>query len=341
MEVNMLNFNQSRFEKVISDALAMRPGIEKAVDEIVERGFSNLFFIGVGGTYAHALPIKYWLDSETDIESHVEIASEFMARKHRRFSKDSVCIFSTRSGNTKEILEAAKFCQDAGARVFVYVSNPDTPIYDHADYLVQSFAEDDHLGEAIYLYMYMLVARLLDKVGEIDDYEAFMSDLEQIAPYLVRGKERYDSVAEQFATRYKDYTYHMVVGAGMVWGEAYDYAMCILEEMQWIHAKSIHSAEFFHGTLEMVEKDTSLLVLQGVDEGRPQTERVLRFAKHITEHTTVFDTEEVELPFKSYKYKKLMSPMVVYSLLERLSRHLEDKRNHPLTTRRYYRQFDY
>ena len=28
----MLNFNQSRFEKVISDALAMRPGIEKAVD---------------------------------------------------------------------------------------------------------------------------------------------------------------------------------------------------------------------------------------------------------------------------------------------------------------------
>lgn len=337
----MLNFDRPRFEKVIGDALAMRADIEKAVDEIVEQGFSNLFFIGVGGTYAHALPIKLWLDSETDIESHVEIAAEFMSVRNRRFNKDSVCIFSTRSGNTKEILQAAKFCQDAGARTFVYVSNPDTPIYEHADYIVQSFAEDDHLGEAIYLFMYLFLARLLHRVGELDDYEGFMKQLEAIAPYLVRGKEQYDSVAEAFAKKYKDYTYHMVAGAGMVWGEAYDYAMCILEEMQWIHAKSIHSAEFFHGTLELVEEDTSILVLNGVDETRHLTERLLKFADHITKNVTVFDTQDVDLPFEEFKWKKLMSPMVVYSLLERLSRHLEHERNHPLTTRRYYRQFDY
>ena len=30
------------------------------------------------------------------------------------------------------------------------------------------------------------------------------------------------------------------IGGGMLWGEAYDYAMCILEEMQWIRTKSIH-----------------------------------------------------------------------------------------------------
>lgn len=337
----MLNFDQARFEKMVGDALAMRAGIEKAVDEIVEQGFSNLFFIGVGGTYAHALPIKYWLDSETDIESHVEIASEFMSIGHRRFSKDSVCIFSTRSGNTKEILQAAKFCQDAGARTMVYVSNPDTPIYDHADYIVQSYAEDDHLGEAIYLFMYMFVTRLLHRLGELDDYPDFMEKLESITPYLVRAKEKYDGIAEAFAKKYKDYTYHMVAGAGMVWGEAYDYAMCILEEMQWIHARAIHSAEFFHGTLEMVEEDTSIIVLKGVDEGRPLTDRLLKFADHITKNVTIFDTQDVELPFEAFKWKKLMSPMVIYSLLERLSRHLENERNHPLTTRRYYRQFDY
>ncbi len=337
----MLSFNRPRFEKVIADALAMRPDIEKAVDEIVEQGFSNLFFIGVGGTYAHALPIKFWLDSETDIESHVEIAAEFMAIRHRRFSKDSVCIFSTRSGNTKEILQAAEFCRKAGARTVVYVSNPDSPIYEHADYAVQSYAEDDHLGEAIYLFMYMFLARLLHHTGDLDDYGKFMADLEAITPYLIRGKEQYDSVAEAFAKKYKDYSYHMVTGSGMMWGEAYDYAMCILEEMQWIHAKSIHSAEFFHGTLELVEPDTSILVLHSTDETRPLTDRLLRFAEKITEHVTVFDTQDIELPFEAYRWKKLMSPMVVYSLLERLSRHLEHEREHPLTTRRYYRQFEY
>lgn len=36
------------------------------------------------------------------------------------------------------------------------------------------------------------------------------------------------------AVEHKDTDYHMVIGSGMLWGEAYDYAMCILEEMQWI-----------------------------------------------------------------------------------------------------------
>lgn len=337
----MFNFNSERFEKVIADALAMRPAIEKAVDAVVEKGFSNLFFIGVGGTYAHALPIKYWLDSETTIESHVQIASEFMSINHNAFSKDSLCIFSTRSGNTKEILEATKFCQDAGARTFVYVCNENTPVEKYADYLVRSYAEDDHLGEAIYLFMYMLLARLLHHMGEMSDYESFMFGLENITPYLLAGKEQYEETSKSFAEKYKDYDYHIVAGAGMVWGEAYDYAMCILEEMQWIKTKAIHSAEFFHGTLELVEKDTSILVLNGADEGRALTERLLRFADKITKHVTVFDTVTVELPFEKIKYKKLLSPLVVYTLLERLSRHLESIRNHPLTTRRYYRQFEY
>ena len=57
----MFNFNVERYEKVVNDAIALRPQIEKAVDEICQQGFSNLFFIGCGGTYAHSLPMMYWL----------------------------------------------------------------------------------------------------------------------------------------------------------------------------------------------------------------------------------------------------------------------------------------
>ena len=62
------------------------------------------------------------------------------------------------------------------------------------------------------------------------------------------------------AEDFKDTDYHMVIGSGMLWGEAYDYAMCILEEMQWIKTKSIHAAEFFHGTIELCEEGTSLIL---------------------------------------------------------------------------------
>ena len=51
----------------------------------------------------------------------------------------------------------------------------------------------------------------------------------------------------------------MLVGSGNLWGSTYCFAMCYLEEMQWIHTKSITAPEFFHGTLELLEEDTSIM----------------------------------------------------------------------------------
>ena len=42
----MFNFDEPRYEKVVSDALALRPQIEAAVDKVCEQGYSNIFFIG-------------------------------------------------------------------------------------------------------------------------------------------------------------------------------------------------------------------------------------------------------------------------------------------------------
>ena len=42
----MFNFNVPRYEKVVNDAIALRPQIEAAVDEICKEGYSNIFFIG-------------------------------------------------------------------------------------------------------------------------------------------------------------------------------------------------------------------------------------------------------------------------------------------------------
>lgn len=73
----MFNFDEPRYEKVVSDALALRPQIEAAVDKVCEQGYSNIFFIGCGGTWAHTLPMKYWVETTTaDVDVHCEIAAE-------------------------------------------------------------------------------------------------------------------------------------------------------------------------------------------------------------------------------------------------------------------------
>ena len=45
----------------------------------------------------------------------------------------------------------------------------------------------------------------------------------------------------------------MFIGSGALWGETILFSMCILEEMQWKRTRYITSADFFHGTLELVE----------------------------------------------------------------------------------------
>lgn len=337
----MFNFDVARYEKVVRDAIALRPEIEAAVDKVCSEGYTNLFFIGCGGTYAHSLPMKYWLDTTSQIETHSVIAAEFVQMGHKKLTKDSVCIFSTRSGNTKEIVQALQFCKAAGARTMVYVSNDNTPACEYADYKFYSFAEDDCLCEAIYTYMITLLGRFMKNEGTFHKYDDFICQYAQIVPYLLKAKEQYEERCAIMAAEHKNTNYHMVIGSGMLWGEAYDYAMCILEEMQWIKTKSIHAAEFFHGTLELVEKDTSLILFYGEDETRPLMDRVMNFSKKISKVISVFDTKDVELPFVEPEFRKIVSPMVMYVITERLSCFLEKERKHPLTTRRYYRQMDY
>jgi fructoselysine-6-phosphate deglycase len=117
--------------------------------------------------------------------------------------------------------------------------------------------------------------------------------------------------------------------------------MCILEEMQWIRTRPVHAADFFHGTLELVEPGVGVFVFKGEDSCRPLSDRVENFARRYTDRVRVLDAAEAELPGVSPRVRALISPIVLATQLERLSAHLEVLRDHPLTTRRYYKRVEY
>lgn len=79
------------------------------------------------------------------------------------------------------------------------------------------------------------------------------------------------------------------VGGGEMWGETYLFSMCILEEMQWKRTKAVTSAELFHGTLELVEKDTCVFLIKGTGACRQLDERAQRFLEQHTNKLTVID----------------------------------------------------
>ncbi len=103
----------------------------------------------------------------------------------------------------------------------------------------------------------------------------------------------------------------------------------------------MHASDFFHGTLELVEKDVSVILFKGEDALRPLADRIENFAPSYTDRLTVLDTADFELPGISAETRTLISPVLLATVLERISAHLEVLRDHPLTTRRYYKKVAY
>ena len=134
----------------------------------------------------------------------------------------------------------------------------------------------------------------------------------------------------------------MWIGGAEMWGEVYLFSMCILEEMQWKRTKSVSSAEFFHGTLELLEKDVPLFLVKGEGKCRPLDDRVERFAAKITDNLVVFDPREYALAGIDEQFRWLLAPCIISTLLvDRLAAHFEHYTGHSLDIRRYYRQFEY
>ncbi|NKX52094.1 sugar isomerase, partial [Arthrobacter deserti] len=165
--------------------------------------------------------------------------------------------------------------------------------------------------------------------------------LQALPELLVDVKASFEDRAQALAEEIKDETYHIITGAGSTWPEAYYYGMCILEEMQWIRTRPVHASDFFHGTLELVGEGVSVIILKGEVAMRPLSERVEKFAPRFTDKVRVLDTKDFALPGISEATRALVSPVLLATVFERLSAHLEVLRNHPLTTRRYYKKLEY
>ncbi|MCX2643689.1 SIS domain-containing protein, partial [Klebsiella pneumoniae] len=89
--------------------------------------------------------------------------------------------------------------------------------------------------------------------------------------------------------------YMLWIGGAELWGEVYLFSMCSLEAIRWKRPKSVSSAEFFHGTLELLEKEVPLFLVKGEGRCRARDERVERSAGQITEHLVVIDPRDYPL----------------------------------------------
>ena len=193
-----------------------------------------------------------------------------------------------------------------------------------------------------YLSMFGLFYGLLNCNGDFPEYDQFVEALAKLPDTLVDAQKKFDEPADAIAKKYFNADYMMWIGSGELWGEVYLFSMCILEEMQWIRTKSITSPEFFHGTLELVEKDMPVFLVKSAGVYRTLDERAEKFLKEHTDNLIVIDVMDYMIPGLKPEFAPLVAPIISTAVLNgRLSKHIESYTGHDLDMRRYYRQFEY
>ena len=336
----MLNFDEARFLRIQSGAVAQVEPIDEILRACLPRA-ENLFFLGTGGAAILMEPAVQLLERRSRFPVFRETAAELTISGSLHLGPRSIVVMPSLSGTTAESVAAMAYCRERGATVISLVGNADTPLGKGADHAIVNFAEDDTSSESFYIQSLAIALSVMSYRGEFADFAELKADMHKLPAALVEAKRAYEPAAERLAETIKDEKYHIISGAGSTWPQAFYYGMCILEEMQWIRTRPVHASDFFHGTLELVEKDVSVVLLKGEDEYRPLVERVETFARRYTDKLRVIDTATFALPGIAQSTRRLISPIVLATVLERLSVHLEAKRAHPLTTRRYYKRVDY
>jgi fructoselysine-6-phosphate deglycase len=337
----MLNFDADRFLKIETGAVALAAEIDAAAARYVAEGIDSVFFLGTGGAAILMYPAAALLAQRSRLKVFTEKSAELVLTDHRALGPRSLVVIPSLSGTTKESIAALEFCRARGARIVTLVGHADTPLGQAADRAFVNFAEDDTSSESFYIQGLLIALSLLKHRGEAHLHEIVMPALAQLPRALLQAKSSFEARAAALADKFRNEPYHIITGAGSAWPQAFYYGMCILEEMQWIRTRPVHASDFFHGTLELVEKGVSVILLKSEDEFRPLGDRVEQFAQAYTDKLTVIDPAEADLPDMPQAFRALISPVILATELERLSAHIEHRRNHPLTMRRYYKRVAY
>lgn len=331
----MLNFDEAKVKQDHQNGVDMIPEVEKVVDQICDEGYDNIFLFGIGGTLLYAGQIMHTAKQlGCSLPLYLENATDFLYEGNKKFTKNSVVVIASLSGNTIEVEAAIDKAHEVGARVIGYVEVPESPLAKKVDHLVTTVG-----GE--YYWWYTVVLRFMKNAGEFDAYDKLTSQMKNLPDAVVQIYKDADEEMKNYAEKYCDEPITYLVGSGNLEDWAVCYGMCIMEEMQWMRTRPISAANFFHGTLEVIERDIPVILIKGEDKTRPEMDRVEKFVNTVSAKVTVFDTKKFALPGIDEEFRGVLSPIVMRSAFMRLNVHLEHCRRHPIDIRRYYKALKY
>ena len=205
----MINFDETQIIANGELISSQRTDIEAIADSIFDRGFDLLLFTSSGGSQAMLDPFPFYIRHMSKLPTENILAADLMLGGSNRIGEGTVAFLTSKSGDTGETVEAAKWLKERGVRI--------VSVCGKADSVLESISDDCVVygeGRPQELVFYYLIGRILYRNGDFSSYPQFADELNGLAYALAQVRKQADEKCRQYALDYHKEPYNIWVGSG-------------------------------------------------------------------------------------------------------------------------------
>ncbi len=312
----------------------------EAVGKIQE--INHIYLVACGGSLAFLQPLEYIFSKEIETPVSLMPAREFTTRDVKALGKNSLVISCSHSGSTPETVEATQKGTDEGALTVAFAFAENSSLERAANYTIHyswgkgTDASDLNTGVA-----YTFAFEFLNAVTPNEKFLRALSTVEHLEKSVEKVRKQYAPTTEQWTKELKREPLIYAIASGVNSGQAYSFAACWLQEMQWINAGYIHSGEYFHGPFEITDYDVPFIIAKSVGPNRVMDERAASFAKRYSEKVFEIDEAQFDMSDIDDDLQDYFSQILAGAVYRQIAEGFAYQRGHSLDVRRYMWKLEY
>jgi len=241
----------------------------KAV-EIFDK-IKSVQIIACGTSYHAALIAKYGIESVTDLNCNVEVASEFRYRKHV-VQPDTLLITISQSGETADTLAALRLAKTIGFEHTLAICNvPESSLVRESELSMMTRAGPEIGVASTKAFTTQLVAILLlvvvlaRRLYFPAETEAKVVDQLRHLPRIIEDVLKLEDEIKEIARDFADKDHALFLGRGMHYPVAMEGALK-LKEISYIHAEGYPAGELKHGPIALVDNNIPIVAVAPNDK---------------------------------------------------------------------------
>jgi len=249
--------NAIRGRLIDGEGISKLGGLEPVLDRILN--LKKLTFVSCGTSFYAGLYGKYVFERLTDLDVHVDYASEFRYR-NLKLSKDDGVVAISQSGETADTLAALREAKRKGSLVLGLVNvvgstiakETHAGVYCHAGPEIGVASTKIFVSQCVILN---LIALLIGRRRGLSVFDGMqlVKEIKKLSGNIEKILEKADSIRE-IAKKYLPYQNFLYIGRHLNFPIAMEGALK-LKEISYVHAEGYPAGEMKHGPISLIDEN--------------------------------------------------------------------------------------